>query len=38
MNDVIDLPDLTSLGAIGQPLGRKEDELRGPKLSTISTI
>ena len=26
MNDVIDLPDLTSLGAIGQPLRRKEDE------------
>jgi carbon-monoxide dehydrogenase large subunit len=26
MNEVIDLPDLTSLGAIGQPLRRKEDE------------
>jgi hypothetical protein len=26
MNDVIDLPDLTSLGPIGQPLRRKEDE------------
>src|SRR6202048_2259160 len=26
MNDVIELPDSTSLGAIGQPLRRKEDE------------
>jgi aerobic carbon-monoxide dehydrogenase large subunit len=26
MNDAIDLPDLKSLGAIGQPLRRKEDE------------
>src|SRR6266404_979693 len=26
MNDVIDLPDLTSLGAIGQPVRRKEDQ------------
>ena len=26
MNDVIKLPDSTSLGAIGQPLRRKEDE------------
>jgi CO/xanthine dehydrogenase Mo-binding subunit len=26
MNDVIELPNLTSLGAIGQPLRRKEDE------------
>jgi CO/xanthine dehydrogenase Mo-binding subunit len=26
MNDVIELPNSTSLGAIGQPLRRKEDE------------
>jgi hypothetical protein len=26
MNDVIESPDSTSLGAIGQPLRRKEDE------------
>ena len=26
MNDVIELPDSTSLGSIGQPLRRKEDE------------
>jgi len=36
MNDVIELPDSTSLGAIGQPLRRKEDErlLTGRSLRT----